>query len=76
MSTSREGCVVISPPTDAFLRLVEKAASDHRQELESAQDKPVTKLKPTPSCDEVWREYKSIYQDKVGRFVQFICAVS
>jgi hypothetical protein len=60
------------PPTDAFLRLVGEAASDHRQDTISAEQKPVTKLKPTPSSNEVWKEYKSSYQDEVGLFVQFL----
>jgi hypothetical protein len=68
MSTSREGWFAILPPTDTFLSLVEEAASDYRQDTISAEQKPVTKLKPTSSSNEVWKEYKSSYQDEVGLF--------
>jgi hypothetical protein len=65
MST-RELSLAISPPTNHFLRLVEKAAIDCRDETISAKQKPVTKLNSTNSCEDVQKEFKRSYQNKVG----------
>jgi hypothetical protein len=58
--------LAISPPTNHFLRLVEKAAVDCRDQTISAKEKPVTKLNSTNSCEDVQKEFKRSYQNKVG----------
>jgi hypothetical protein len=58
--------LTISPPTNHFLHLVEKAAVDCRDQTISAKEKPVTKLNSTNSCEDVQKEFKRSYQNKVG----------
>ncbi|KAH8595122.1 hypothetical protein B0O99DRAFT_686977 [Bisporella sp. PMI_857] len=65
MSTNREDSFAISPPTAAFLRLVETAARDCRDNTISAQEKPVTKLDFTNSCADVQKEFIRTYQEKI-----------
>jgi len=66
MSSSREKLLEIWQPTDSFLRLVEKAATDCREQTISAKEKPVTKLKSTNNCEDVQKELGRSYPDMVG----------
>ncbi|KAE9367348.1 hypothetical protein N431DRAFT_561354 [Stipitochalara longipes BDJ] len=66
MSSIRERLVEIWQPTDSFLRLVEKAAADYREQTISAKEKPVTKIKSTSNCEDVQKELRRSYQEMIG----------
>ena len=63
--SSREAPLVTSQPTPTFLGLVEKAARDTHDKTISAKEKLV-KLDFTSSCEDVQKEFKRSYMDKVG----------
>ena len=65
MSASGEASLVISQPTPAFLGLVEKAARDTHDKTSSAREK-LAKLDFTSSCEDVHKEFKRSYLDKVS----------
>jgi hypothetical protein len=66
MSSSNERPLEIWQPTDSFLRLVEKAAIDCREQTISAKERPVTRLKSTSNCEDVQKELGRSYQEMVG----------
>jgi hypothetical protein len=67
MATSREKCLEVWLPTDSFLCLVEKAASDCHDNTISAETKPVTNLKFTNNCENVQKELEKSYPDMIKR---------
>ncbi|TVY20232.1 hypothetical protein LARI1_G001642 [Lachnellula arida] len=64
MSASGEVPLVISQPTITFLGLVEEAARDTYDKTISAKEK-LAKLNFTSSCEEVYKEFKRSYLDKI-----------
>ena len=68
--SSREAPLVTSQPTPTFLGLVEKAARDTHDKTISAKEKLV-KLDFTSRCEDVQKEFKRRYLDKVGESISF-----
>jgi hypothetical protein len=66
MSSSKGSPLEIWKPTDSFLRLVESAATDYREQTISAKEKPITKLKSTSRCKDVQNELGRSYREMVG----------
>ncbi|KAH8653949.1 hypothetical protein BGZ60DRAFT_158476 [Tricladium varicosporioides] len=64
MSASGEAPLVISQPTPAFLDLVGKAARDTHDKTISTKEK-LAKLGFTSRCEDVHKEFKKSYLDKI-----------
>ncbi|PMD28969.1 hypothetical protein L207DRAFT_574583 [Hyaloscypha variabilis F] len=64
MPAGREVPLIISQPTPTFLDLVEKAARDLHDKTISAKERLV-KLDLTSSCEDVCKEFKRDYLDKI-----------
>lgn len=56
---------MISQPTPTFLGLVQNAAADTNDQTISTKEK-LAKLDFTSSCEDVHKEFKRDYLDKVG----------
>ena len=70
MSTSRKVPVIISQLIPTFLGLVKKAARNIHNKTISAKEKLV-KLDFTSRCEDVQKEFKRSYLDKVGESISF-----
>jgi hypothetical protein len=66
MFSSRKRLLEIWQPIPSFLRLVDKAAADCREQIISAEEKPITRLKSTSNCEDVQKELGRSYSEMVG----------
>ena len=66
MSTTIEAPLIISLPTPTFLGFVKDAARDTHDKTISAKEK-LAKLDFTSSCEDIHKEFKRDYLDKVSK---------